>query len=514
MITKIGIAFKQKNFLLRACIVSTILLVGLVYIDGISVLVVQWMRLDELWRFFIVPVSLFFIWNQRAVLSKLQLVPSLFSGALLIGIGSVAYVLWKLSFVDLCIEISLFFLTIGLISLLLGNECTKIILLPLGYLVLMTSFIERILSPITVAMQYISAMITAFFLNIFGLEVLRDGRFLRLPHIVLEVATECSGTGQLTALIAFAIPLGILMHKSTMPRLLLLAATIPLTLLVNVIRIILIAIWNYDGIKSAIHGPHEILRMPFIYPLALILLYLLSMLFEKSKQKVDSPTLQSAALKKDRYSQVSRNVAWCYVFIFMIATVSIAHFYKAMPANYLHAIDEFPFHVDSWNGEKYSDSSITFYMGNPEAMLQRRFSNSDGGRVNLFIARFESQNVRKRILSVESDRFENEMKPINITVDSANTIQAQLTEMIKSNKSVAAVSWFDIDGKAYIDKQKIRKMLIVNTLRMKRNNISFISISTDSYGSPGPLKLLSSAATVLYPSIKSILKTKSNACDL
>ncbi len=109
MIKKIVIAFKQKKFLLKACILSTIFLMGMVYIDGISVLVVQWMRLDELWRFLIIPVSLFFIWTQRAVFSNLQLNTSFFTGALLIAIGSVAYILWKISFIDLCIETSLFF---------------------------------------------------------------------------------------------------------------------------------------------------------------------------------------------------------------------------------------------------------------------------------------------------------------------------------------------------------------------------------------------------------------------
>ncbi len=378
----------------------------------------------------------------------------------------------------------------------------------------MTSFIERLLSPITVAMQYISAMITALFLNVFGWEVLRDGRFLRLPHTVLEVATECSGTSQLTALIAFAIPLGVLMHKSMAPRLLLLAATIPLTLLVNVTRIILIALWNYNGLKSAIHGPYEILRMPFIYPLALISLFLFSMALEKLDQKTGSSTIQKRTSKKERRCPVPKNAAWCYGCIFMIATISIALFFKAKPVHYSHSIEDFPFHLNTWTGEKCLDSSITFYMGNPDATLQRRFSSADGGHVNIFIARFESQNVRKRILSIESDHFENEINSVHITVDSTTSLQAQLTESIQNDRSVATVSWFDIDGTTYIDKQKVRKRLINNTLRMKRNNTAFISISTDSHDSSESLKLLSSAIAVFYPSIKSILKTGSNASDL
>jgi len=97
-------------------------------------------------------------------------------------------------------------------------------------------------------------MATETILRYGGWDVLRDGRFLRLPHAVLEVASECSGAGQLTALIAFAIPLGFMMHKSIWPRIALLLLTVPFALTVNTIRIILVALWNYDGLKSAITG--------------------------------------------------------------------------------------------------------------------------------------------------------------------------------------------------------------------------------------------------------------------
>jgi EpsI family protein len=355
-------------------------------------------------------------------------------------------------------------------------------------------------------MQHASAMVTALFLNASGWEVLRDGRFLRLPHTVLEVAKECSGTGQLTALIAFAIPLGVLMHKSIWPRLLLVLATFPLALLTNVIRIVLIALWNYNGLKSAIHGPYEILRIPFIYPLALVLLLLFSMFLGKLKRNKNESSVQIASIKKQTSRPVSIGLAWYIGCLMMLITISVIFFFHVRPVHYMHSITEFPLRANSWTGEDITDSAITFYMGKPDATLQRRYINDNGAVVTIFIARFDRQNTRKRISSIESDIFEKESKPVDIPVTHSATIHARLTESFLNNRMVVTVSWFDVDGSTCFDKNEVRKKIIANTLKNKHNNAAFIALSTcnSDAGEPGLLPL---AVATFFPSIKTLLET-------
>ena len=484
----------------------TILSLAFIFIDGLSALVLQWLRLDELWKFLIIPVSLIFAWNKRKELSIAAPHPSLYSGFFLIGIGSVTYLLWKISFIDLCDELGLFFLSVGYISLLLGNNYTKIFLLPLGYLVLMTSLIERILSPVVLGMQYGSAMITAFFLNAAGREVLRDGLFLRLPHAVLEVAQECSGIGQLTALIAFVIPLGILMHKSIWPRLVLILATIPVALLVNAIRIILIALWNYNSLKSSIHGPHEILRMPSIFPLALILLFLFSMALAHGARKKAPRSIQPALSPKENFRPSTIRFAWFFGFFLMVITVFSVFFFRVRPVQYSHDIQDFPMRLDSWTGENFPDSDFTFYMGKPDATLQRKYTNEHGAAVGIFIARFDCQNVRKRISSLESDIFKKESKPINIPLNNTASIRALFTQATDNKPEAVTVSWFDVDGTICVSLGDARQKFIGNTFKRRHNNAAFIAI-TEANANGLKFEALPLIAAFFFPAIKIALET-------
>jgi EpsI family protein len=503
----ITISNHLKNPLLFIAIALTICLIGYIYFDGLSVLILQWLRLDEFWRFVIIPVSLFFIWNKRKEFGTTKIRPSILSGIALIIPGCITYVLWKIVFVDFFIEIGLFLLTLGLISLFLGTRFNRLFLLPLGYLVLMTSIIERILSPITVFMQYASAFATSLFMNTFGWGVLLDGRLLRLPGTVLEVASECSGTGQLTALIAFTIPLGVVMHRSMLPKILLLCMTIPLALLVNTIRIILISLWNYDRLKEAIHGPYEILRMPFIYPLALILLYLFSLFLsrlEKKKNYISQPvTPKEMTQTGGREKLVSAIYIGLSLLVFMIACMRLL---RVEPANYVHHLNELPDAITGWQGENVADSCVSFYFGKPDETLARKYRNNNGSTLLLYIARFNVQHTRKRISSLESGLFAKDERRIVLGTDPDININTKFTSS-ENNRSIRTVSWFDIDGKTYSNISDVRKKNLVNSVQKKRNNAALVAISSDigdGKSNEGDLRLFIAA---IYPFVKKILET-------
>jgi EpsI family protein len=423
--------------------------------------------------------------------------------------GCAAYVLWKIVFVDFFIEIGLFLLTLGFISLFFGNRFTRLFLLPLGYLVLMTSILERVLSPITVFMQYASAMATSVFMNTFGWDVLRDGRLLRLPGTVLGVASECSGTGQLTALIAFAIPLGVLKLRSVFPKILLLCMTIPLALLVNTIRIILISIWNFNGLKTAIHGPYEILRMPFIYPLALILLYLFALFLARIERKKAPPG--TASPENERPQGPGSMIASWYVGLALTAlTVAGVRFIRTEPARFVTSLNEFPRVIDGWRGEDALDSPISFYFGKPDGTIARKYRTAGGVELSLYIARFNSQYPRKRISSVESPLFAKDERRADIKTGQGAVIKAKLTAS-GNDRQLTTLSWFDVDGSTFPTAASARKKIAVCSIRKKRNNAALVSISSDFGKGNSSDETLRSFAAAIYPSINKILEVKSNS---
>jgi|GEM_PF-2471845 EpsI family protein len=502
---KLFIFPKQINIRLVVCILFTSTLVAYFYWDGFTVLAQQWIRLEQYWVFLIAPVSVYFFWRERSKIASIPVRPSLWTGAAFVSAGGIAYVLWRISFIDLFIETGLFLLTIGLISLLLGKNFTKEFLLPIAYLLLMTSIFGRILAPIAEFMQHASAIATSFFLNTTGCEVMRDGLFLRLPTTVLKVASECSGVGQLTALVAFAVPLGIVMHKTLWPRLVLLGLAIPLALFVNIIRIILIALWNYHTLKTSFHGPHDILLMPFIYPLALILLYACSrylVRFEKKTAPLSSQVPQTA---RERSAPSSQGAAWGVSCLLMILIMTGACFFRAQSAHSSYNLAEFPGSIGYWRSDRSSDSTFSFYMGKPDAMLQREYRNGAGATIRLFIARFDQQNIRNRISSLKRPHLSGPERDFDIVVNNAKTIRAAKAAVNESNRTFMTVSWFDVDGRTCRTMGEMRKMTFLNTLIKKRNNAAFIAMSFDNDPEGIDDSIVRSFAALTTPYIQKML---------
>lgn len=493
------------------CVACVIAMLGYIFASGTVVLSLQWLRLEQYWRFLIVLVSACFAWSRRKELFRLRPRPSYGAGIALVAAGCLAFWLWKVCIIDFFIEAGLLFLAAGCISLLLGNAWLKALLFPLGYLVLTTSFVERAMAPVAVFMQYASATLTQVLVNAGGLQVLRDGRFLRLPYTVLEVASECSGAGQLTALIAFAIPLGVMMHKSLWPRIALLALTLPFALFVNTIRIVLVTLWNYNGLKSAIHGPHEILRMPFIYPLALLFLYLCSLLFAHiERKKGNAPASAAAAAMGNRDSLTSIIPAWICCFCMLALTLAAAKFVEARPVRYAESLADFPSHLAGWDAEPGSGSPlcgmISFYMGKPEAVLCRSYHGESGAEITLFIARFDVQNTWKRMSSVQFNSFGNSEKWVEIPVAPSSVVKARLLDETFGKQPASTLSWSVVDGRTYPTVAGARKAILLNTVKKKRNNAAFVAVSAGSGDSRQVEETMTSFAAAISPYVQNYLK--------
>jgi exosortase/archaeosortase family protein len=337
-----------------------------------------------------------------------------------------------------------------------------------------------------------------------GWEVLRDGRFLRLPHVVLEVASECSGVGQLTALIAFAVPLGLMMHSMLWPRLVLLGLTLPFALVVNVIRIMLIALWNYNGLQSATHGPFELLRMPFIHPLALLFLYLSSLFLLKFEKK--KPSLSSSFVNADVPRLALKPRATSIGISIVILTIVSTFFFRANPTHFPHGAEDLPYRAGEWTGETASDSTFSFYLGKPDLLIQRKYDNPMYGPVYVTMARFDHQSARNRISSIVWRRSFDDQHPTDVTVSPSVTIRATIAGTVYNNKNSSTLSWFDIDGASCPTIAEARKKIISTTLKKKRNAATFIAIT--GYGVSGKAADDAAAAfaTAFFQHIQQLLK--------
>ena len=97
-------------------------------------------------------------------------------------------------------------------------------------------------------------------LQVVGIPAYREGLYLFLPNVTLEVARACSGVNYLVAILALGLPLGYLYLPTVWRRVLLLTMAIGVAAISNSLRVALIGVLSYLEIGSPLHGPGHVLH--------------------------------------------------------------------------------------------------------------------------------------------------------------------------------------------------------------------------------------------------------------
>ncbi len=145
---------------------------------------------------------------------------------------------------------------------------------PFAFLIFLVPLPDELVYWLETASKLASADAANLFFNISGTPLVRDGTVFQLPGIVIEVAQECSGIRSSLVLFITSLLVAHLFLKSPWRRIALVAFVIPLGILRNGFRILVI------GLLCVHYGPqmiHSIIHRkggPVFFMLSLIPLFL------------------------------------------------------------------------------------------------------------------------------------------------------------------------------------------------------------------------------------------------
>lgn len=157
----------------------------------------------------------------------------------------------------------------------LGKAWMRALLFPFTFLIFLVPLPDELVYWLETASKLASADAANLFFNISGTPVLRDGTVFQLPGMVIEVAQECSGIRSSLVLFITSLLVAHLFLKSPWRRVVLVAFVIPLGVLRNGFRILVIGLlcvhYGPQMIESVIHRRGG----PLFFALSLIPLFLL-----------------------------------------------------------------------------------------------------------------------------------------------------------------------------------------------------------------------------------------------
>lgn len=210
----------------------------------------------------------------------------------LVGLGLLFWkgreVLGKNDALALTVSVYLCFLLAGA-WLVLGREWMKVVAFPAFFLVFMIPLPDGVVALVEQGLVLASAEATTLFFSLSGIPFYRSGQVFELPGIVLEVARECSGIRSSWVLLITSVLASYMLLKSPWRRALLIALVLPLGILRNGFRILVI------GWLCVHRGPHMIDSPvhksggPYFFVLSLIPLFLLLWWLRRGERKSPDP---------------------------------------------------------------------------------------------------------------------------------------------------------------------------------------------------------------------------------
>jgi exosortase C (VPDSG-CTERM-specific) len=160
---------------------------------------------------------------------------------------------------------------------------------PVAFLIFMVPLPDAAVNGLEKASMLASAEAAALYFNVAGTPLVRHGTVFELPGIVLQVAQECSGIRSSWVLFIAGLLASHLFLRTRWRRVVLVAFVIPLGILRNGFRILVI------GLLCVYVGPHMIDSMihrrggPLFFALSLVPLFLLLWWLRRQEQRLNLP---------------------------------------------------------------------------------------------------------------------------------------------------------------------------------------------------------------------------------
>ena len=252
-----------------------ILLFILAYLPVWQALIKTWSGSEDYSHgFFIVPISLYLVWQKREALSELPVHGSSW-GLFVITASLLMYIFAVFAEVKTLSSLSMVPFLCGIIIYQWGFHVFRILLFPVAFLLFMIPVPAQIYSALTIPLQLFVSKSSVALASMVGVPVYSEGNVIHLADRTLRVVKACSGMRSIISLMALSAVFGYVTLHSNLLRVLLFLSGIVVAIIVNIIRVFLILVaYQYAGIDLTVGSYHTVLGL-FVFVAALGILGLI-----------------------------------------------------------------------------------------------------------------------------------------------------------------------------------------------------------------------------------------------
>jgi len=452
------------------------------YRDALAAMVSMWDNSPMYSYGYTVPlVSAYLLWSRREVWRQLTPQPSWAAGAAVLLVAIAMTVAARAGGIQIVEQLAFLVALTAAVMLMFGTGYLRVVWASLAYLLLMIPIWDGFTEPLHEPFQQRSAAIGVWLLHVIGVPAFREGTFITLPNMQIEVARVCSGVNYLVAVVALGLPLGYLFLRSNWRRALLLGMAVVVAALSNGLRVALICTLAYYDVGSPLHGPFHVLHGLFVAGIGYVVLF--------AGLRVLAPREEPGALTSSAVARPARSTAAGVRALSVTPAIVLGAVFALMgssaiarestPVPAKAALTAFPESLGQWTADppvaaRRAAATDTFPGADTE--IVRRYRRSDGAVVDLYLGYFATQHQRKEMVTYRSADLHR--RATLVRVPGAAGASFDVNYAAADRGGGEQMFWYDVDAKSETDRSVVQARTLWNAIWSARSNGTVVVLST------------------------------------
>lgn len=367
--------------------------------DGLSYMVDLWVNTPEYSHAVLIPpIAAFLAWQQKDNLERIPFGGDWW-GVAVVLLGGALLVIGQFATIYVLVQYAYLITLAGLILAFTGMRAFRLLAMPLLILVLMIPLPNFLLNNLSTELQLLSSEVGVWFIRLFDISVYLEGNVIDLGGYKLQVADACSGLRYLFPLMTLGFLVAYFYKGSLWKRIVLFISSVPITLLMNSIRVGTIGVMvEHWGIAMAEGFLHEFQGWAVFMISAAMLLGETVILNRLGRETgtfrqlfgVEFPaaTPKGAILHQRRVPR-SFIAATGMLLIFAMIAVVLPRPAEIIPTRIGFA--EFPLQMGPWSGRSESMEGVYLDQLKLDDYLLADYTDGNGQPVNLYLSYYNSQ---------------------------------------------------------------------------------------------------------------------------
>jgi exosortase D (VPLPA-CTERM-specific) len=475
-----------------ALAVATLVVAALLQ-SGIAHMVEMWLGREEYSHALLIPViSAYLIWQQREWLLQQEFAGD-WLGLWLVAGGALLQLFGVLAAVDVIQQYGLLVVIYGLVVAFMGVRSALRLWAPLLVLALMVPLPEFLLQNFSARLQLISSQIGVWFIRLFDISVFVEGNVIDLGGYKLQVAEACDGLRYLFPLMTLGFIMAYLFNVALWKRLTLFLSTIPVTILMNSLRIGTIGVMvEHWGIAMAEGFLHQFQGWAVFMTSAAVLLLEMIVLARMGRNRRpwrEVFGLEAAAAALPASGRPALKVSAPFIVSTALLATFVAGVFlaperaEAIPRR--ESFYSFPGQVERWTGRRNVMEQIYLDALKLDDYVIADYFRDDQELVNFYIAWYDSQRAGQsahsprsclpgggwRITSLEQVAVAGvQVGAVPLRV---NRVQIEL-----GNQKQVVYYWFQQRGRIITNEYLVKWYLFWDSLTRQRTDGALVRLVT------------------------------------